>query len=557
MNCVCGEMPNLSTDKSPIRWYPQRETTLSHESSETYTVPTVRSSSLNMNTRTSRAFNGMITSVIQYAVQSGLQIIMAPLLLRTAGQETLGAYAILAQAIGYMALVDLGFSVSLSLFMAKAYGYEDQGARFRTVITIGRSFHAVTNTLFSLAAIVFALNIGQFFDLSPTVEEQARIALFLMAGWAFIRTLIDVYKSATVAVQEMAFANISLALANLARLAASLILVSLGFGLIGMMVGNIIGEAFNDVRNWLHFRKKHPDWMATSWGIPDFALFREMFSMGMQIFVINGAGRLILHSGNLVAGLLFGTTSAAVYYSTQMPVTIAWLLINQTINQASSAINELFVKKQMAQLRSAFLRLHRFNLLIAFPIAIGIGFLLEALVTLWVGAEQFGGTSLAIALAIFAVQLPFTNVSNQFVIANSKIRLLSLFNLVEGFTNLALALILGGRFGLAGIMWASVLANLITNSYVQWRATHILELSFWELIRGAVLPPAAIGAIGVVALYTIRTLIPPVTWGGFIADGVLFLVVIAPLTWFIGLKAEDRAAILEMSVGRLKLRTAK
>lgn len=510
-----------------------------------------------MNTRTSRAFNGMITSVIQYAVQSGLQIVMAPLLLRTAGQETLGAYAILAQAIGYMALVDLGFSVALSLFMAKAYGYEDQGARFRTVITIGRSFHVITNTLFSLAAIIFAFNIGRFFDLSPTVEEQARIALLLMAAWAFVRTLIDVYKSATVAVQEMAFANISLTMANIVRLISSLTLVALGFGLIGMMVGNIIGEAFNDIRNWMHFRKKHPDWMATRWGIPDTALFREMFSMGMQIFVINGANRLIMHSGNLVAGLLFGASSAAIYYSTQMPATISVLLIIQTINQASSAVNELFVKKQIVQLRSAFLRLHRFSLLIAMPIAVGIAFLLEALVTLWVGAEQFGGTALALALAIFTVQLPFTNVSNQFVIANGKIRLLSLLNLIEGLTNLTLAFILSSRFGLAGIMWATVTANLITNSYVQWRATRILELSFWEMLRSAVLPPAIIGVLGIIVLSGIRALIPPVTWGSFIADGVLFLVVIVPLIWFIGLKAEDRTSILEMSVGRLKLRMAK
>jgi len=510
-----------------------------------------------MNTRTARAFNGMITSLIQYAVQSGLQLIMAPLLLRTAGQETLGAYAILAQAIGYMALVDLGFSVALSLFMAKAYGYEDQGKRFRTVITMGRSFHAVTNTVYALVAVLLAFNIGQFFDLSPAVEEQARISLVLLAGWAFSRTLIDVYKSATVAVQEMAFANITLALANVVRLISSLTLVALGFGLIGMMIGNIVGEAFNEIRNWIHFRKKHPNWVPTQWGIPDFALFREMFSMGTQIFVINGASRLILHSDNLVVGLLLGTTSAAIYYSTQMPVTISWLLITQTINQASSAINELFAKKQIAQLRSAFLRLHRFSLLISLPVGIGIAFLLEALVTLWVGAEQFGGTALALALAIFVVQLPFANVSQQFVIANGKIRALSLLNLVEGVVNLMLSIALGIRFGLPGIMWATVFANLITNSFVQWRATRILDVSFGELIRSAILPPAVISAIGVVALYAIRAMIPPETWFNLFADGVLFLIVIAPLTWFIGLTSEDRSAVLTMSVDRFRLRHAK
>ena len=81
--------------------------------------------------RTSRALKGTLTSFLQYGLQIVLQAALVPLVLHIAGRETLGAYAILMQAIGYLALADLGFSVATNRFLAQAYGHDDGGLRFR------------------------------------------------------------------------------------------------------------------------------------------------------------------------------------------------------------------------------------------------------------------------------------------------------------------------------------------------------------------------------------------------------------------------------------------
>ena len=81
--------------------------------------------------RSTRAAKGFLTSILQYASQIAVQALLAPVVLRIAGRETLGAYAAIMQAVAYLALVDLGSSWSLERFLAQALGLNDKGKRFR------------------------------------------------------------------------------------------------------------------------------------------------------------------------------------------------------------------------------------------------------------------------------------------------------------------------------------------------------------------------------------------------------------------------------------------
>ena len=57
--------------------------------------------------RSSRAAKGFLTSVFQYTSQVLIQILLAPIVLKVAGRETLGAYAAIMQTLGFLMLVDI------------------------------------------------------------------------------------------------------------------------------------------------------------------------------------------------------------------------------------------------------------------------------------------------------------------------------------------------------------------------------------------------------------------------------------------------------------------
>jgi O-antigen/teichoic acid export membrane protein len=86
-----------------------------------------------MNTRTSRAFQGTLTSFLQFGLVIILQIFLAPIVLKYAGQETLGAFSIIMQIVSYLALLDLGFSVSTNRFLPQAFGKDDNLKYFKDI----------------------------------------------------------------------------------------------------------------------------------------------------------------------------------------------------------------------------------------------------------------------------------------------------------------------------------------------------------------------------------------------------------------------------------------
>ena len=68
-----------------------------------------------------RAASGLAASLLQYGLQIALQAILMPVVLRRAGQEALGVYAVVLQIVGYLALTDLGFGAATSRSLAQAH----------------------------------------------------------------------------------------------------------------------------------------------------------------------------------------------------------------------------------------------------------------------------------------------------------------------------------------------------------------------------------------------------------------------------------------------------
>lgn len=79
-----------------------------------------------------------MTGLLQNVLGMGTQLVLAPVILVKAGQEVMGAYAILMQVVGYSLLLDFGVSVALTRFLATAGHLETGGGRFAALFLTGR-----------------------------------------------------------------------------------------------------------------------------------------------------------------------------------------------------------------------------------------------------------------------------------------------------------------------------------------------------------------------------------------------------------------------------------
>ncbi|MGD0777629.1 MAG: hypothetical protein ABSC05_32965, partial [Candidatus Solibacter sp.] len=448
-------------------------------------------------TPASRATLGFVTGVIQYGAQIGLQVLLAPLVLRRAGAETLGVYVILMQATAYLSLLDTGVGLALMRFLAQAHGSNGDTGRFRDVISNGRLVLVGTGLLFAAVATVVALFIGRIFPLSSNLIIHAKVCMLILAGWAILRAPWTTYNSALVATQHLAEANLVATLQNAVRLILTLGLVGVGLGIFGLIVGGVLAEALGVLLCVVIFLRHCPN-LTPRWTCNP-ALLIDLSKFAFQALLMAVATKLIVGSDNIVVGYLLGPQAVAAYYTTVMPGTMGYLLTVRLADSAAPAINELWSRGALPAIRGNILKIHRYTLTMAFGLGGALLLFNHALITLWVGSQRYAGLLATVSLASFAVTVSASHVNLVLTMATGRIRTLSILLLCEGGLNLALSLFFGRHLGPGGVMLGSAVSNLISTTYLQFRLSSDLGVSGRLYLRACVLPalPSALAACAV------------------------------------------------------------
>lgn len=495
-----------------------------------------------MISRTSRAISGMLTSFVEFGLRLGLQAALAPLVLRVAGQETLGAYGALMQVIGYLALVDLGFGVALSRYLAQAFGYDDQKERFGKIFTTGRTFYLASNCVVALFAFILSIYVGNLFSLSSSVEMQARIGLRVLAVWSVLRTPLAVYGGALIATQNLAAANIINMVGNVFRLILSLGMVLLGFDLIGLILAGVFAEAVTFSLQWRQHRKIYPT-EKFGWGIPNWRLFREMLGFGIGYLLVIIGGRLAFNTDNLVVGYLYGGVATSIYYTTQMPTFLLIALIWKITDNAGPAFNELYAKKEMERLRNAYYKLIKYGLIPSLGLGLGLLVCNRILITLWVGEGQYAGNLMTVSLALFAVGTVINHVNALVLVAYGAVRLLSIISIAGGVCNLGLSLLLGKIIGLQGVMVASAVVETVIVGILCVYSLSLLKINVFSLWRKAAVPALLANLFVIPVAAFIYLYHQTASWPMLIFGFLVFMVIWAIGTFSAGL---DRAELVQI-----------
>jgi len=514
--------------------------------------------------RTKRAVYGSATTALQYALQVLMQFALAPMVLQHAGPSAWGAFTVIMQAISYLGFLDLGFNLALERYLANACGLDDQRRRFNLLMSTGRTFLLGVNVTWAVLVAIVAWKIDWILGLDAKVAvdtvvvNDARLGLLMLAAWGALRTPLVLAGTALVALQNMAAYNLICTAANLIRLAGSLFLVWRGWGLVGLMSGNIIAEVFEKLFCFLLLRSRFPE-IELRWGITDNLLFKEMLNFGSHAMVVSVGMRMMFYSDNLVVGRVISLAAASTYYSTLMPAQQAWSAISRVVYNSLPAINELYGQSAFARLREVFIRIHRYNLLMVLPLAAGIVLLNHDVIRVWLkdhAEAQYGGEWMSVSLALIAVAITTGAVSYVFVMATGRIREVSYVYLVVGGLKVVVSVGMAYWVGhgiasavsarLGAVTMTTAVATAIMFFYINGRAQREMGLGWGKFMKESVAPAVAATVLGLPVLWILREQWHPdnlVTLGGVI--GVYLLAQGGISFW--ALRSEDRHLVLQQA----------
>ena len=213
----------------------------------------------------------------------------------------------------------------------------------------------------------------------------------------------------------------------------------------------------------------------------------------------------------------------------------------------------LVSKKQEAELRELVFSATRYALLIILPLATVSMLYAESFFELWISDSPAvlasKPSTIYCILAFYAATVVCTTPMTDAAVAYEKHAAIAKFCAFEAAVNLLLSIVLGLRFGMCGVAYATIIACFLV--HVPSRillASHVLSVPFTTILHKSCMKPAACLLAFTPALVITKNTLPDSQWGHLIIAGIVTQLIWLTLALSLGLKEHERKMLLVKAV---------
>jgi O-antigen/teichoic acid export membrane protein len=476
-----------------------------------------------------------------------LSIVVTPLILKFLNKEEFGLYMTLFQIISYLFLFDFGLGAAISRNLAAHRGSDpDSKMSVNKIISTSFFTYSVLGIIVIVCGVSFAPFIADFFRMSPdlhSVGKSIAMTLSIIVGLQFP---LKVFSSIFYAHQKQFLFNTVNFVVNLFNLILPVIFLILGFGLWSFVYTMIICTLINIVIT-VYLMRKHYPFLRVSTQFFDKTLLRHMFGFGFFIFINSIAGQVVFFSDRFFIGSLVSLSAVAIYSMTAKAPELCRELAYRITDNAYPAMVEINEKEGGNRLKLIHQKLMMITVCfvtIAFWMIYIINFWF---IKLWVGADFFAGQAIMLLTLALLLQHTIIHVSAVCLSGAGLVKGFSIMSVFEAIINVVLTIWLGKKFGIAGILTATLIASAITCVwYNTYTIIRYLKMSLAEyLLRPIVIPFIVISIFGLLLSWLGKSIFESVSLNiiNFIVVALTLGILLTMFSWFAFLRKEVSAYI--------------
>jgi O-antigen/teichoic acid export membrane protein len=442
--------------------------------------------------RTRRAMVGMTFSYVQSAVTVAGALVLMPVIIARLGSSQYGAWLAMLEMVGYATLVDLGLLATLPWLVAERDGRRDQPGVGKitgdalAVALLTAAAYFVAASLLWVAAPRLMVNVREHwpavrFPLAVVLSANA-LAYPVRVFWAVLSGLQDVVFLGSL--------NIAQAIVGVVL---TLVLLWYDFGLYALAVAlaapTVVMLAAIPRISYI---APH---VFRSWSRPERGRLLSLAREGIGTWMGQIGWRMAAASSSLVV-LSLGPPSLAVIYACTAKLGSTFMpLLWQVNDSALVGLAQLQGEGRPERVREVVATMARVSLVLAGATACGILAINPAFVVAWVGADKFGGHRLNFVLCGCVIAYTFMRVLFTAAAALGRRTEVGAYTLLLGAVDLGSALVLGRKFGLAGVAASGLVSSLLVSIPIGSRLLRVAAgLPVQELV-GAIIVPWSVRAM--------------------------------------------------------------
>ena len=439
---------------------------------------------------------------VRFLLALAAGLVVVPFVIHEIGPEVYGFWLASGDLLAYAAMADFGLLGTLPWLIAEADGRGDRQA-IRRLMSNGAAA-AVVLTVLYISAVVGLWSLLPFvFNLDETRRAVLRGPFTLLAGVGAVNMSLRLFTGTLAGLQDVRFLGGVSTVAWFADVLITVVLLKLGYGLYALAAAAAFPGLAASVAGLLRVGRLAPDLMR-GWPRPTRADVTALFRESVGAWFSQWGWRLTSATDSIILASLGNPIAVTAHAVTSrlggMLMQMSWL----PGDNALVPLVNLYGEGQQRRVRDAVLALLRVNIALAGAAVCVVLAANPGFVSAWVGPAMFAGDQ---ANGLLAVSLMVTSIAHvvSVVAAVLGYRLRAgVVTAVSGSVQAVLALVLGARLGIFGVVLASVLAQSLVLMPLLARAfAECSGVSFRDLLYDVALPllarsgPLAVIALGV------------------------------------------------------------
>lgn len=385
--------------------------------------------------------------------------ITTPIVLHALGARRFGLWVALVAAVSFTGLLDFGISQAIARFIGEHRARRDAQAVQAFILATGAAYLvAFALVLLATLAIGFAF---PWFITVPAAERGLILPGTVLVGVATAFGLWSgFFASILHAHQRLPLANAVRAGGWIAFIILTIVAALSGWGMIGLAAAMAGSGGLTCLAFVIMFRRLFPELRLRR---PEGRYLRQGLRYSLLMFLVSTGAAVVFETDTLVIAVLVGAEAVTAYAVTLRLTRGLTGFLHRVSDVLFPFYAGMRASGERPRLRENFLTTARIELAGAVMVSLGLCFAGRPLLAAWVGAANVSSLPVFTLAIVLLLSESLVHPAAVLAAATGGERSMAVVNNTEAVLNLALSIALALRFGVVGVIGATVLAQGATN----------------------------------------------------------------------------------------------
>jgi O-antigen/teichoic acid export membrane protein len=425
-------------------------------------------------------------------VMGATSVILTPILIHGLGDFYYGLWILVASALDYYGVLDMGMRPALFRAVAWSKGASDRAAMHETLLsalafTVAAGFFVLVLTLLLVPVL------PGFFKLAGPARlifPWLMILLGLNIAAAFPARMLGAYLNS---LGRFDLYNLAAVLSTIPRAVLVVVALRLGHGIRAVAGITLAATIFSLLLHWWLVRRMDRE-VALDWRLARWSRLGELFRYGSFCVIYNVGENLRFYTDSIVIARILGAALITPFNVAARLMEYFKQIVTGVGGPLLGRMSELDGQARHKDLQEYFLRSTRISALLAVFIGLTLIFDGRLLLRLWVGERFLSSYPLLVILSAGQLAALAQTSCGIAISARDRIRPMAMWNVAEGIANLLLSIYWGSKYGLFGVALGTTIPMLVVNALIlPWYALRVVGLPVRDYLRRALAQPTAVG----------------------------------------------------------------